>query len=187
MERYIILLRGINVGGKNLVPMKKLVPLLEEQGYLNVKTYIQSGNIILDGKNLTADSVATLISTKFGFMPKVVILSAEEFASAIKNNPFNPEGDKFAHFYFCEQEPKLDKQKLNTYKSESEETRLIGNIFYLHAPDGIGRSKLVANIEACLGVAATGRNLNTIDKIASMVTVPKHIEKNTYHVELAQI
>ena len=59
--------------------------------------------------------------------------------------------------------------KLNKYIAESEEFTVIGNVFYLHAPKGIGRSKLVANIESCIGQRATGRNLNTVNKISNML------------------
>jgi uncharacterized protein (DUF1697 family) len=53
--------------------------------------------------------------------------------------------------------------------SDNENYKLVRNVFYIHAPDGIARSKLVANIEACLGVSATGRNLNTVNKIKGLV------------------
>jgi len=74
------------------------------------------------------------------------------------------------HFYFCKSSPKVNETKLKKLKAESEEYHIEGKILYLYAPEGIGRSKLVANIESCLGVTATGRNFNTVSKIQSMLT-----------------
>jgi uncharacterized protein (DUF1697 family) len=84
------------------------------------------------------------------------------------NFPYQGFEGKFVHFYFCKEAPKIDKTKLLALTTETECYELIDNVFYLHAPDGIGRSKLVANIESCLGVPATGRNLNTIKKLISI-------------------
>lgn len=76
---------------------------------------------------------------------------------------------KSVHLYFCKEAPTIDKPKLNELASPTESYKLIDNIFYLHAPDGIGRSKLVTKLESCLGVPITGRNLNTVNKLANMV------------------
>ena len=72
--------------------------------------------------------------------------------------------------YFCDTKPKLNADKLAKYRDDTDAYKLVNKIFYLHAPKGIGRSKLVANIESCLGVSCTGRNLNTINKLKEMVT-----------------
>ena len=173
MQTYIILLRGVNVGGNNLLPMKDLKSLLEENGFNNVKTYIQSGNIVLSSSQISSDQIATLIKTsietKFGFTPKVIVLTKCEFELSVKNNPYQGYKGKFVHFYFCEKPPEINLSKLQKFTSTTERHALAGNVFYIHAPDGIGRSKLVANIESCLGVSATGRNLNTVNKLARMI------------------
>jgi len=168
MKTYIVLFRGINVGGKNLLPMNELVTLLEENGFQNVKTYIQSGNVVLQCGKVSSIEIATLVARKFGFKPVVLVLDKSEFESSIKHNPFHTAEGKSTHFYFCSKEPKLSTEKLGKYLVESEEYKLVRNIFYLYAPKGIGRSKLVANIESCLGVPVTGRNLNTINKLSEM-------------------
>jgi len=169
MKTYIVLFRGINVGGKNILPMKELSTFLEENGFQNVKTYIQSGNVVLQAKRVLRAELATLISGKFGFKPEVFVLDKSEFDSSIKNNPFHPAEGKFAHFYFCSKAPKLDAGKTEKYLADSEEYKIKNKVFYLFAPKGIGRSKLVANIESCLGVPATGRNLNTVNKLKEMI------------------
>ena len=76
---------------------------------------------------------------------------------------------KTVHFYFCFEKPTLNLDKVESYISSSESYELKGNVLYLHAPDGIGRSKLVLNIESCLGVSYTGRNLNTVLKLQDMI------------------
>jgi len=149
--------------------MKELVALLEENGFQNVKTYIQSGNVILQGKRVSSAELGTLIAGKFGFKPEVLVLEKPEFDSSIKHNPFHPAEGKSTHFYFCSKVPKLNPEKLEKYLAESEEYKLKNKVFYLYAPKGIGRSKLAANIDSCLGVSATGRNLNTIKKLNEMV------------------
>jgi len=167
MKTYIVLLRGINVGGKNLVPMKELVKVLEEGQYQHVKTYIQSGNIVLQSQE-RPENIASLIQESFGMEPAVHVLDVSEFEAAVANNPFESPKGKDIHFYFCQDAPRIDTVKLERYQSDSEDWHCEGKVFYLFAPDGIGRSKLVANLESCLGVAATGRNLNTIEKLREM-------------------
>ena len=169
MKTYIVLLRGVNVGGKNLLKMKELKQLLEDSNFDNVKTYIQSGNIILSSPQKPNEIVSELINTKFGFHPKIMSLSEKEFNSAVSNNPYKKYEGKFVHIYFCETTPEIDSNKLQKYTSETEKYTLVGNVFYIHAPDGIARSKLVANIESCLGVSATGRNLNTVNKLSEII------------------
>lgn len=169
METYVVLFRGVNVGGKNLLPMKELISALEKNGYQDVKTYIQSGNVVLKGKQFSSGDIAKLVSDKFGFNPEVLVLKKSEFLSSIKHNPFHPKEGKSAHFYFCSKKPKVNSENLEKYLAETEEYKLVDRVFYLHAPNGIGRSKLVANIELCLGVPVTGRNLNTIKKLEEMV------------------
>lgn len=169
MNLYIILLRGVNVGGNNLLPMKDLKAHLEKAGFEQVKTYIQSGNILLMSTYNPENEILTLVEESFGFAPKVMVLSVNEFNQSVENNPYPDFEGKFVHFYFCNNSPKLNNEKLEKFSSESENYTLVDNVFYLHAPDGIARSKLVANIEACLGVSATGRNMNTVNKLVNML------------------
>ena len=112
MKTYIALFRGVNVGGNNLLPMKELVALLEKNGFQNVKTYIQSGNVVLKGKKVSSTELRTLIAGKFGFKPEVTVLEKSEFDSSIKHNPFNLVEGKTAHFYFCSKKPKLNSEML---------------------------------------------------------------------------
>ncbi|WP_281558656.1 DUF1697 domain-containing protein [Thalassomonas sp. RHCl1] len=170
MKTYIILLRGVNVGGKNLLPMKALKTVLAGAGFEQVKTYIQSGNIALVSDSNPETEIATLIQTEFGFTPEILVLDNQEFTTCVANNPYQAFEGKSVHFYFCKTQPQINAEKMAALISATESYQLVDKVFYLHAPDGIGRSKLVANIEACLGVPATGRNLNTVNKLTDMAS-----------------
>jgi len=149
--------------------MKELTAILEENNYQDVVTYIQSGNVVLRNHKNPETNIRAIVQNKFGFKPEVIALGESEFISSIKNNPYSSKEGKTIHFYFCKSSPKVGEEILKKLKSKSEEYHIEGKVFYLYAPDGIGRSKLVANIESCLGVPATGRNLNTVNKLQSMV------------------
>jgi uncharacterized protein (DUF1697 family) len=177
MTSWIALFRGINVGGNNLLKMAELRRNLESLDLRNVCTYIQSGNVIFDSAAETASSLAEkiggLIHEKHGFQPRIFILKRNDLLSAIESNPF-PDAvsdPKTLHFFFLrEPASSPDIGAIDNAKTETESYRLTDRVFYLHAPDGIGRSKLAANAEKYLGVAGTGRNYRTVDKLLSLAT-----------------
>ena len=174
MNTYIALFRGINVGGNNILAMKSLVEILESIGCSNIRTYIQSGNAVFQFKKENRQTIAEKISQKvlehFQFEPKVLILELADLQEAVKNNPFETKVGKALHFSFLESDPENpDLDGLTAIKSNSEEFKLIKKVFYLYAPDGIGRSKLAAKVEQSLGVAATGRNWNTVSKLMEII------------------
>lgn len=177
MHTIIALLRGINVGGRNKLPMRELKAMLAEIGLLEVQTYIQSGNVVFqtdrtDLSNLAAE-IGTAVGERHGFVPKILLLRLAELATAVSHNPFPTaeENHKTLHFYFLESIPaNPDLALLESLKTESEQFALIGTVFYLHAPDGIGRSKLAEKVERALGVAATARNWRTVSKMLALGT-----------------
>jgi uncharacterized protein (DUF1697 family) len=176
MNTYIALLRGINVGGANILPMRELVEVLDSLGLQKVQTYIQSGNVVFQSEVAEPEDLASqikeAINHSHGFAPQVLVLQRQELERAVAANPF-PEAaavPKTLHFYFLASvPPQPDLETLESIKRDSERFELLGRVFYLHAPDGIGRSKLVARIEKALGVAATGRNWRTVSRIVAMV------------------
>jgi uncharacterized protein (DUF1697 family) len=176
MKTWIALLRGINVGGRNILPMAELRTDLEALGLDGVRTYIQSGNVVFRASDATAESLAETIAgaieDRHGFSPSTFVLSHEQLAAAIDANPF-PEGTaepRTLHFYFLSAPaPEADLQALDAVRSENERYELTDEVFYLHAPDGIGRSKLAASVDRHLGVATTARNYRTVDRLLSMV------------------
>lgn len=175
MKTYVALFRGINVGGKNALPMKALVAILEDLGAQNVKTYIQSGNAVFvstekDPSRLS-NKISDEIKKRLGFEPHVLLLELEDIERAIKKNPFPAAATdpKTLHAGFLASAPvKPNLETLERLKSNTERFHLIDKVFYLHAPEGIGRSKLAANAERLLGVPMTDRNWRTVSKIRDM-------------------
>ncbi len=173
---WIILIRGINVGGNNIVPMKDLREKLTASGYDNVRTYIQSGNVIVDtvltDKVQICDNVAECINTAFGFTPKIMALRGETLAKIIKDNPF-PDATttpKLLHISFLSR-PALnaDLDALNALKTKRERFLITNEAVYAYLPEGIWKSKLAAKMEKHLGVAATARNWRSANKILALV------------------
>ena len=177
METIIALLRGINVGGHNKLPMRELKTTLATIGLTNVQTYIQSGNVIFqtdrtDLRTLAAE-IGAAIDESHGFVPRILLLTLAELQTAVSRNPFPATDDqhKTLHFYFLESAPpNPDLVGLEAIKTGSEQFALIDTVFYLHAPEGIGRSKLAAKAEKALGGAATARNWRTVSKLVEMGT-----------------
>ena len=154
--------------------MKDLVRILEGLSCEKVKTYIQSGNAVFRARENQIKKIAEKLSSKIlvchGFNPKVLLLGVTELEEAIKNNPFKTVEGKSLHFFFLESAPvKPNLEELTNVKSNSEEFKLYKKIFYLYAPDGVGRSKLAAKVEKVLGVPVTARNWNTVRKLIEMV------------------
>jgi uncharacterized protein (DUF1697 family) len=177
MRTYIALFRGINVGGKNALPMKDLRSIFERLGASNVKTYIQSGNVVFQSESKDmpgfSNRLAIAIREGHGFEPHILVIEPSDVETAITNNPFREAESeaKSLHLGFLAFAPKNpDLKKLESLKKDSERFSLIGRIFYLHAPEGIGRSKLAARSEKLLGVPMTDRNWNTVCKLKEMAT-----------------
>lgn len=181
MKICIALLRGINVGGKNLLPMKELVALLGDLGAQKVKTYIQSGNAVFvwKGKDTSrlSNQIRAEIKKRRGFDPHILLLELEDFEKVIQQNPFPAEADadpKALHAGFLAAAPERpDMKTLESLKSDSERFRLISRVFYLHAPEGVGRSKLAAKAERLLGVPMTDRNWRTVRTLWEMAQALK--------------
>jgi uncharacterized protein (DUF1697 family) len=176
MTTLIALLRGINIGGNNPLPMKDLAALLTGMGLRDVQTYIQSGNVVfrctLKNKATLATKISAAIKAQHGFAPHVLLLDAAELHKAMEGNPY-PEAEaapKTLHLLFLDEAPLLpDLKSLEAIKTNSERFKLAGKVFYLHTPEGVGNSKLATRAEKLLGVVASGRNWNTVCKLAEMV------------------
>jgi len=169
MKTYIALFRGINVGGKNMLPMKELVVILNDLGAQQIKTYIQSGNAVFASRERDilrlSNQIRAEVKQRRGFEPHVLLLQLEDLEKAIRNNPF-PEAESAPttlHAGFLISVPKNpDMEALARYKNDNERFRLINRVFYLHAPEGVGRSKLAAKAERLLGEPMTDRNWRTV-------------------------
>jgi len=179
MGTCIALFRGINVGGKNVLPMWELVAVLEGLGCSNVRTYIQSGNAVFEHPEKAAArlaaAIAEAIEQRFGFEPHVQVLAREDLDQAIAANPF-PEAAADPgrlHLGFLAAVPTHpDLDALGALAAADERYRLIGRVFYLHAPHGVGNSRLASRAEKLLGVPMTDRNWNTVSKLRQMAGTP---------------
>jgi len=176
MTLWIALLRGINIGGNHKLSMKDLTALLHDLGASQVKTYIQSGNVVLHhpspDRQTLAQAITTAIAEAHGFAPHVLLLTHAELTRAMDANPF-PGGvldPKSLHLFFMDAPPpNPDLAGLEGVRIGSEQFALLGATFYLLAPEGIGRSRLAAKVERALGMAATARNWNTCQKMRDLV------------------
>ena len=177
MPQYIALFRGINVGGNNILPMADLRALMTRLGLKQVASYIQSGNVVFHTDHADLTIVRQLIQSsiheQFGFSPRILILSVDAFREAMANNPFpdGPAEPKTLHLFFlAEPAGEIEWQAINDLKAASEEVSLIGDVFYLYAPKGIGRSRLAARVEKLLGVSATARNWRSVTRIEALAS-----------------
>lgn len=175
MTTYILLFRGINVGGKRTIKMAELKACLAEIGLENVQTYIQSGNVVFqsdrDNHDALSADISACVGQQFGFQPSLMLLTQETLNQAIAQCPFeqSAENGKLLHFYFLANQPQSNAlTKLNDVKADSESISLSERTLYLLAPDGIGRSTLVKQMEKRLDVSATGRNWNTVNQLQAI-------------------
>lgn len=175
MKTYIAFFRGINVGGHAVLPMQELVAALESTGARKVRTHMQSGNAIFESAagepaQLSGELSAALMK-RCHFETYVHVLGVEALARAIAENPFAQavtEPDRL-HLGFLASPPTApDLTKLANLRKDSERFHLSGTVFYLHAPEGVGRSKLAANAEKILGVPLTYRSWRTVCKVMQM-------------------
>ena len=172
MTTWVCFLRGINVGGHRKVPMADLRQLLQDIiGDTDAQTYIASGNAVftaVESKSQLKTRLRTAIEERFGFVVDVLLLSAQEMRDVLTSCPCPAEKGNLAHAYLCFDVPKLNKSASDALIAPSETLTVAERTIWLHAPEGIGRSKLAAKLEKLIGVAATARNLNTIRKMVEM-------------------
>lgn len=172
MQTLVALLRGINIGGKHLLPMKQLKAQLEQLACSDVRTYIQSGNVVFrsaaDPATIEQD-LSAAIQASHGFAPRVLILSADELAATAAANPFAAADNaiKTVHQFFLVA-PSSTATAAFAAHATSERYHLEPRCFYLHTPDGFGNSKLAEKAERLLGVAATARNWRTVSTLVEM-------------------
>ena len=173
MAKWVVFLRGINVGGNRKIPMADLrricVGITSDP---DVQTYIASGNLLFTADS-TADALAAAISggieKAFGFDVPVLVLEEPAIRAVLADCPFpHPPGNQVMG-YLCYGPPVLDHDGVAALRVASEEVVIVGQTIWLCAPDGIGRSKLAARMERLIGVTATARNRNTIARMVAML------------------
>ena len=173
--KYAALLRGINVGGKNKLPMKELIELFDQAGCTDVETYIQSGNVVFQAPAALAKRVPQIISQKiaerYGYHVPLIVRSAAALAKVVDENPFLARGaaDRELHVYFLADKPVA--AALDAHRSAPDEFVLQGREIYLRLPNGMGRSKLTnAYFDSKLKTVCTARNWATALQLAALTS-----------------
>jgi uncharacterized protein (DUF1697 family) len=177
MSNYIAMLRGINVSGHWIIKMEQLRASFAALGFSNVKTYIQSGNVVFEAAKDSAASLSKRIEQKilsdFGFPVPVFLRTSKEMEEIIKANPLlkTPGIDqtKLHVTFLAGEPPKTAQEQLQAMAAKTEQLRVLGRVVYLYCPEGYGNSKLANSfIEKKLSVGATTRNWTTVNTLLAM-------------------
>jgi uncharacterized protein (DUF1697 family) len=175
---HVALLRGVNIGSHGKVAMAELRALLEGLGFDNVRTLLNSGNVVFDGGRKSADALETLLESacakQLGLRTDFFVRSAKEWQAAVAANPFKAEAsDDPGHLLLlpCKSAPAAKNvTALQAAIRGNERVAVKGTHLYAVYPDGIGRSKLTtALIEKTLATRVTGRNWNTVLRLAELM------------------
>jgi uncharacterized protein (DUF1697 family) len=174
MAILIALLRGVNVGGHNKLPMQALRSIAEAQGASDVSTYIQSGNIVFRSPKTSATSMAkklrAAIHKDFGFKPDILMLDRDMLGAVIKSNPFTAISSDPSKLHVTFLMQPADKEQLKDVEallSNDEQVKAVRSAIYFHAPAGIGRSKAAEKLGRVFP-GGTGRNWRTCLKLKEM-------------------
>jgi uncharacterized protein (DUF1697 family) len=175
---YLALLRGINVGGKNRLPMKDLIDIFCECKCHDVKSFIQSGNVIFDAApgiaSGIAGTVAARIADRFGYRTPVILRTAGELAEAVAGNTFVEAGcpeDELHVFFLADRPDPTRLAQLDPDRSTPDRFEVHGREVYLRLPDGMARTRLTnAYFDARLATTSTGRNWRTVTKLLELMT-----------------
>jgi len=181
MPSYVAMLRGINVSGNKPVKMEALRASFEALGFKNVRTYVQSGNVVFEAKEREAaplgSKIVARIKRDFGFEVPVLVLGAGELGRVVDENPFleqrGPEIDVTKlHVTFLAAAPAAaGLKKMQGVSSGRDAFHCLGKTIYLACPDGYGNTKLSNNaFERALGASATTRNWKTVTTLVAMAT-----------------
>jgi uncharacterized protein (DUF1697 family) len=177
MQTIISILRGINLGSHNKIPMPELKALYEKAGFKNITTYIQSGNVVFsaDKENLETlpAKIEQFIFKKYGFKVPVIVRTAEEMEQVVNTNPMMKDKSKDVeklHVTFLSDHPQKEHlEKIKTYSYPPDEYMIIGREIYVYCPNGYGNTKLSNNFfESKLKVTATTRNWRTVNELLRM-------------------
>jgi len=186
MPTHVALLRGINVGGNKKVAMADLRSVVTELGHSEVSTYINSGNVLFtppSGQDSAAMAreMTEAIADKLGVSSTVVVVTRDELAHVIADNPFPDEPEpRRVHAVFLNMRPSPDLlEKIDaavaaaSAKGSRDSVRAIGRVLYLHTPDGFGTSQVAEATMKIVGapktgVVATARNWATTNKLLAL-------------------
>ncbi|MDZ7693946.1 MAG: DUF1697 domain-containing protein [Balneolaceae bacterium] len=175
MNRYIALLRGINVGGYRKIKMDELRTIFESMNFKKVSTYIQSGNVVFDASPVKtkqlADQISNQIQTSFGHDVPVIIRTAEELKSVLEDLPFQEKSGWKVYFSFLPEHPsKNDLKKLTEHSGDIEHFKVADRTIYSLVDKTSDRKPNFSNgfIEKLVKMPCTTRNLRTVQELVKM-------------------
>jgi uncharacterized protein (DUF1697 family) len=174
---YVALLRGINVGGKNKVPIKDLTEVFLEARCSEVRTYIQSGNVIFNSSSGLAQRLPLLITARirerFGYTIPVVLRTVGQLGKVVRTNPFLRAGvaENELHVLFLADLPASRRvEDLDPDRSPPDTFQVLGQEVYLRLPNGAARTKLTNQyFDSKLATTSTGRNWRTVTKLFELM------------------
>jgi uncharacterized protein (DUF1697 family) len=174
MVQHVAFLRGINVGGKAIIPMADLREVFDELGFRNTHTLLQSGNVVFDAGRAAPTAlpkkIEAALAKRFGRDTRVVVRTPKQLAATVARNPFAAAArDDPGHLVVFFLTGKPAAAKALAQLKPAEPFRLDGTELFIHYKAGIGTSKFTgAVIERTLGVQGTARNWNTINKLVTL-------------------
>ena len=174
---YVALLRGVNVGGKNKLPMKELVEIVERVGCTEVQNYIQSGNVIFRSTASIAKKVPELVAAeierRFGFQTRLVVRTTEQLREVANTNPFLAKGapvELLSVMFLATTPEPSDVARLDPNRSPGDEFEVRGDTIFLHTPTGLAETKLTnAYFDSRLRTVGTSRNWRTTLKLLELM------------------
>lgn len=169
---HIALLRGINVGGKARLPMKELTAIFAAAGATDIRTYIQSGNVVFRSAAPAPliEAVTAEITRIYSYPGRIVLRSAAELLQAFQSNPFAGAPPETLHVYFLADQPApADVQALDPDRSPADSFAVQSREIYLHLPNGMAGTRLTnAYFDGRLKTVSTARNWNTVGKLVEL-------------------
>jgi uncharacterized protein (DUF1697 family) len=177
LATYLALLRGINVGGKNKLPMTGLIDIFSQAGCHDVRTYIQSGNVIFSADSDLAaplpGRITAQIAERFGYRVPMIVRTTTQIGEVIRNNPFVAQGiaEDTLHVLFLADQPGAHSvEGLDPGRSSPDAFIVRDQEVYLHLPNGAARTKLTNDyFDTKLATTSTGRNWRTVTTLFTLM------------------
>jgi uncharacterized protein (DUF1697 family) len=181
MTVYIALLRGINVSGQKIIKMEHLRAVFEEMRFEQIRTYIQSGNVVFEADeqdtSLLEKKIEQKIEQVYSFQVPVIVRTSRELELVVEQTPFDTAeltANEKIYVSFLSQEPSAEAvQVLKTFESDTDDFQVHGREVYILIRAGYGESLFSNNfLEKKLKVSATTRNWAIVNKLISMAASP---------------
>ena len=171
VQKRAILLRGVNVGGGNKVPMAELRALCARLGWTDVATYIASGNLVFRSEDPDPGArLRAAMADRMGVDVACPVLTADQVRAARDDCPFPTNPGNRCHAFFLWKDPVVDNALRDSLIAPDEGLAVAGRVAWLHTPSGFGVSKIAGKIDKVLGTSAiTARNMNTVARLIEML------------------